>query len=182
MALSATIYNFDVNLADVDRGVYEQLVFKVAMHPSEAMEYMLLRVLAYCLEYTEGIQFGKGIGQDDEPPVFAKDLTGQLTVWVEIGLPDAERMHRAAKAAPRAALYTHRDAPILWRNFEGATIHRADEVPLYVVDVRFLRRLGEKIDRRNSFDLSITERQVFLSLGGETFETSIPALPLQRTA
>ncbi len=126
------------------------------------------------------LQIYEGIGQAEEPTIFARDLAGQLTLWVEVGLPDAERMHRAAKAAPRTALYTHRDAPIIWRNFESATIHRAEEVPLYVVDVRFLRRLGEKIERRTSFDLSITERQVFLGLGGETFETSIPALPLQR--
>jgi uncharacterized protein YaeQ len=182
MALSATIYAFDINLADVDRSVYETLSLKVAMHPSESMEYMLLRLLAYCLEYREGITFGKGIGQDDEAPVYAKDLTGQLTLWVEIGLPSPDKMHRASKAAPSVALYTHRDAPILWRNFEGATIHRAADIPLYVVEPRFLRVWGEKIDRRNTMDLSVTERQIFLSIGGETLETSLPALTLQRPA
>ena len=57
MALTATIYNFDIQLADVDRGVYESLAFKVACQPSETEEYLMSRVLAYCLEYAEGITF-----------------------------------------------------------------------------------------------------------------------------
>jgi uncharacterized protein YaeQ len=178
MALTATIYQFDVNLADVDRGVYETLAFKAAMHPSESMDYLLCRVLAYCLEYTEGIQFGKGIGQDDEPPVFARDLTGQLMLWVEVGLPDADRLHRASKAAPAVAVYTHRDPKILWRNLEGRTIHKAGDIALYAVDAAFLRQLATHIDRRNSFDLSVTERQVFVQIGRNTLETALPRLSI----
>lgn len=179
MALTATIYQFDVNLSDVDRGVYESLAFKVAMHPSESMDYMLSRMLAYCLEYEEGIAFGKGIGQEDEPPVWSKDLTGQIKLWCEVGLPDADRLHRASKAAGRVSVYTHRDPPILRRNLAGKTIHRAEAIPLYALDQTFLRRLGEKIDRRNQFDLSITEHQVFLGIANDMLETTVLPLPLQ---
>lgn len=178
MALSATIYQFDVSLAHVDRGVYEDLSFKVAMHPSESMEYMLSRMLAYCSEYEEGLAFGKGIGQEDEPPLWAKDYTGQVTLWVEVGLPDAERLHRASKAAPRVAVYTHRDLPILRHNLAGRVIHRAEEIRLYSLDARLLRRLAEKVDRRTRFELSVTEGMAFLTIGGETLEFSLAPLPL----
>ena len=76
MALTATIYNFDVQLADIDRGVYESLSFKAAQQPSETAEYLLSRVLAYCLEYAEGIAFSKGIAEPDVPALAVRDLTG----------------------------------------------------------------------------------------------------------
>src|SRR5665647_3956724 len=80
MALTATIYNFDVQLGDVDRGVYETLSFKVAQQPSETEEYLLSRVLAYCLEYAEGIAFSKGIAEPDVPALAVRDLTGAMPV------------------------------------------------------------------------------------------------------
>ena len=86
MALTATLYSFDVALSHVDRGVYEQLAIKAACHPSESEEYLLTRVLAYCLEYTEGIAFSKGgIADPDEPAITVKDLTGAWKSWIEIG-------------------------------------------------------------------------------------------------
>ena len=178
MALSATIYQVDVSLAHVDRSVYEDLSFKVAMHPSESMEYMLTRMLAYCAEYEESLAFGKGIGQDDEPPLWAKDYTGVVTKWIEVGLPDADRLHRASKASPDVAVYTHRDLPILRHNLAGRTIHRASEIRLFWLDPRVLRRLAERIARRTRFELSVTEGEAFLTIGGETLEFGLAPLPL----
>src|SRR3977135_3674685 len=109
MALPATIPTFDINLSDVDRGVYESLSFKVARHPSETDEYLLTRVLAYCLEFGEGIRFSRGMLDPVEPALSIRDLTGALQVWIEVGAPDAARLHKASKAAPRVVLYTHRE-------------------------------------------------------------------------
>ncbi len=173
MALTATIYNFEVNLSNVDKSVYETLSFKVAQHPTETMDYMMSRVLAYCLEYEEGIAFGKGIGQDAEPPVWSKDLTGQIKLWVEVGLPDYDSLHRASKASQRLVVYTHRDPGILKRNLTGKTVHRGEEVLVYGLDQQFMRYLCAKIDRRTEFELSVTENQIFLNIGGDTLETTL---------
>src|SRR5215475_6202906 len=97
MALTATIYNFDIQLSDVDRGVYETLSLRVACHPSETEEYLVTRVLAYCLEYAEGIAFGKGLSEPNEPAMTIRDMSGALASWVEVGSPDAERLHRRAR-------------------------------------------------------------------------------------
>ena len=94
MALTATIYNLDIELADIDRGVYETLQLRIARQPSETVEYMLTRVLAYCLEYTEGIALTEGVASGDEPAVLIRDLTGRMTAWIEVGLP--ERLGRAS--------------------------------------------------------------------------------------
>ncbi len=117
MALTSTIYTFDITLSNVDRGVYEALSLRVAMHPSESPEYFTARLFAYCLEYTEGIVFSKGVSDPDDPTIAVRDLTGALRAWIEIGAPDAARLHKAAKASPRVAVYTHRDPAQLQRHW-----------------------------------------------------------------
>src|SRR5256885_11463791 len=109
MALSSTVYNFDVQLSDVDRAVYETLSLRVARHPSETEEYLLTRVLAYCLEYVDGISFSNGLAEPEEPTLAVRDLTGAMRVWVDVGAPDAARMHKASKAAARVVVCTHKD-------------------------------------------------------------------------
>src|SRR3954464_9186642 len=128
MALSSTVYNFDVQLSDVDRGVYETLALRVARHPSETEEYLLTRVLAYCLEYAEGIEFSQGLAEPEEPALAVRDLTGARRAWIEVGAPDAARLHRASKATPRVAVYTHHDAERYWGSLAGERIHRAASI------------------------------------------------------
>jgi len=103
VALNATLYNFEVDLSDTDRHVYETLSIRVARHPSESEEYLVARLLAYLLEYADGIEFSRGVSDADEPAIVIRDLTGTLTTWVDIGTPDAARLHKASKAARRVA-------------------------------------------------------------------------------
>lgn len=173
MAQTATIYNFDVELADVDRGVYESLALRVACHPSETSEYLLTRVLAYCLEYTEGISFSKGLAEPNEPALTVRDLTGTLQLWVEVGAPDAERLHRASKAVPRVAVYTHRDPALLVRQLSGERIHRAEALELYGIDRLLLAGLAERLERRTRLVLSVTDRQLFVEIGGATLQGAV---------
>jgi uncharacterized protein YaeQ len=133
MALSATIYNFSIQLADVDRAVYENFELRVARHPSETAEYMLTRVLAYCLEYREGIALTDGVSATDEPAVLVRDLTGRVTAWIEVGSPDADRLHRGSKLAGRAAIYTHRDPGSVLAQLADRKIHQAAEIPIYAL-------------------------------------------------
>jgi uncharacterized protein YaeQ len=166
VALTATIYTFDIQLADVDRGVYETLALRVARHPSETEEYLLTRVLAYCLEYAEGIEFSKGLSEPDEPAISVRDLTGARRAWIEIGAPDAERLHRASKATPRVAVYTHKDPAQLLRQLAGARIHRAESVELHAVDRELLAALVERLERRMALEISVTDRHLFVTAGG----------------
>ena len=178
MALTATIHNFDVELADVDRGVYESLALRVARHPSETEEYLLTRVLAYCLEYAEGIAFSKGLAEPDEPAIAVRDLTGALRVWIDVGAPDAARLHKASKAAPRVAVYTHRDPAQLVRQLSGERIHRAESLELYAVDRALLATLAGHLDRRVSMSLSVTERQLYVDVAGQTLAGSVERFAL----
>jgi len=168
VALTATIYTFDVRIADVDRGVYESLALRVARQPSETEEYLLTRVLAYCLEYAEGIAFSRGLAEPDEPTIAVRDLTGALRAWIEIGAPDAARLHKASKMAPRVVLYTHKDPAQLVRQLAGARIHRAEALEIYGIDRALLAELVARLERRMVFDLAVTDRQVYVTLGDTT--------------
>jgi uncharacterized protein YaeQ len=175
----STIYNFAVTLADADRGVYEALAVKAARHPSESAEFLVTRVLAYCLEYAEGIAFSRGLSEPDQPAIAVRDLTGVLQAWIDVGAPDAARLHKAAKAAPRVAVYTHREPAALLRPLAGEKIHRAEALELYCFDRDFIATLLKRLERRMTFDLSVSGRHLYLSLGSETLDGAVTRVPFE---
>jgi uncharacterized protein YaeQ len=170
VALTATIYNFDVQLSDVDRGVYETLSFRAARQPSETEEYLVTRVLAFCLEYIEGIEFTKGLAEPDTPAIVARDLTGAVKLWVEVGSPDADRLHKASKASPRVVVYTYKDAGVLLRQLEGERIHHAESLEIHAIDRTLVDALVERLDRRTSLELAVTDRHLYVTIRGETLD------------
>ena len=175
MAQSATVYQFDFNVSNVDRGIYETFSLKVAQHPSESLDYFFVRVLALCIEYEPGMTFGQSIGTNggDEPAVWLKDYSGQIKVWIEVGLPDADKVHRASKLADKVVIYTHRDPLTLKRNLSAKAIYHADQILIRSFERGFLGPLAGKLDRRNSLDVSITEGQLYLTFNGYTAESLI---------
>lgn len=168
MALTSTIFNFIVELADVDRGVYETIDLKVAQHPSETAEYMVVRVLAYCLEYAEGIEMTRGLSTTDEPAIWIKDPTGRISAWIDVGAPAAERLHKASKLCDRVAVYTHRDLRQYLPQLAEAKIHRREEIPVYAFERAFIDGIVQQVERRTKLALSVTERHLYLEIAGQT--------------
>ena len=173
MATGSTIHTFDVQLADVDRGVYDDFTLRVARHPSETDAYMLTRLLAYCLEYEEGIAFTEGVAATDEPAVLVRDLTARVTAWIEVGAPDATRLHFGSKLADRTTVYTYRDPAKVIANWAGKTIHEADAIVLHSFDPGFLDGVAAALARRNTMTVSVTERQLYVELNGTHLSTTV---------
>ncbi|AMY10008.1 YaeQ protein [Luteitalea pratensis] len=170
VALTATIYTADIDMADHDRGVYETLALRVARHPSESDDYLVTRLLAYALEYTEGLEFSTGgLSSPDDPALAVRDLTGALRSWIEIGWPDPARLHKAAKASPRVAVYPHRDAGQWLKRLEGERIHRAADIHVRAIDLGLIGALAARLDRRLAFALAVSDGELFVSLGADTF-------------
>jgi uncharacterized protein YaeQ len=178
VALTATIYNVDVDLADNDRGVYESLSVRLAQHPSESAEYLVTRLLAYLLEYGEGIAFSRGVSEPDEPTISIRDLTGAIRTWIEIGTPDAARLHKASKAAARVVVYTHKDPEQFMRRLEGEKIHRAGDLELYAIERGLIAALAARLERRIAFSISITDRELYVSIGAETLTGVVKRLQM----
>jgi uncharacterized protein YaeQ len=173
VALGATIYNFNIELADTDRHVYESLSLRVARHPSESDEHLVARLLAYLLEFTEGIEFSRGVSDPGEPAIAVRDLSGAIAVWIDIGAPDAARLHKASKTARRVAVYTHKD-PAQWlKQLVGEKIHQADALELYAIDQTLVDGLVARLDRRVRFSLSVTDRELYLSIGTDNLEGAV---------
>jgi uncharacterized protein YaeQ len=176
VAQAATIYNFDIELADSDRNVYESLALRVARHPSESEEYLVTRVVAYLLEYREGIEFSRGISDPEDPAIAVRNLTGTISTWIDVGTPDAARLHKASKAAARVVVYTHKDPDQFVRRLAGEKIHRGDDLELYAIDRALIAQLAERLDRRVAFSVTIADRELFISIGDETLTGRVSRL------
>ena len=154
MALSATVYHFQIELSDVDRGVYQSLDLRVARHPSESTPYLLTRVIAYALLFEEGIAFTKGLSTTEEPALWVKDLQGNLRVWVELGTPSAERLHKVSKAQSRP-------------------IHKAEQIEVYALDPGFLDRLGALTERNARWTMLRNDGELYVTVGDETVSGAV---------
>jgi uncharacterized protein YaeQ len=178
MALSATVFAFEIDLADSERHVYERLSLRLARHPSESDEFLVARLLAYCLEYREGIEFSRGLCDAEDPPIAIRDLTGELRAWIDVGTPSAERLHRASKAADRVVVYVHKDYRQWLRQLEGAVIHRRDALVIHAFDPAFVAALVAKLERRLSFALSVAEGDVFVAFSDSTITSPVQRVQL----
>lgn len=173
MAIGSTMYTFDVQLADTDRGVYEDYSLRAARHPSETDAYMLTRVLAYGLEFAEGIAFGGSVSSTDEPAVIVRDLTGAVTAWIEVGAPDAERLHYASRLAERTVVYTHRDPAKVMASWTDKRIHRAEDIRVHSFDPGFIDTAAPLIERRNTMTLTVTEGTLYLDINGTSLTSAL---------
>jgi uncharacterized protein YaeQ len=151
----------------VDRGVYGALDLRVARHPSESEEFLCARVLAFCLEYREGLAFSKGLSEPDQPALEERDLTGALQSWIEVGAPDAARLHRASKATRRVAVYTHHNPERYWTSLAGARIHNAKTLELYGLDRALVAALVARLERRLALEVSVSDAMLNVTLGKE---------------
>jgi len=174
VALQATVYHLQIELSDVDRGVYEALDLRLARHPSESMPYLLTRALAYALLYEEGIAFSKGgLSSTDEPPLSIRDLQGNLRAWIEIGTPAAERLHKASKASPRVVVFTQHDPRLLIKEAATRPIHKAEQIEVYALDPAFLAELEALTDRNARWTLLRNDGLLFVTVGEKTVEGAV---------
>lgn len=174
MALSATVHTFEIALNDADRGVYQALEFRIARHPSETAEYLWTRVLAYCLEYVPGLAFSAGgLSDPDAPALAIRDLTGRLESWIEVGLPEPARLHRAAKAAPRVAVYSYRDLGGLLTRLAAEPTHRAENIEFYAVDQELVATLAGLLARRMRLDVSVSGGELYISHADSTYSGGV---------
>jgi uncharacterized protein YaeQ len=178
VALSSTVRRLKVQLADVDRDVYESLDLRLAQHPSETDAFLVTRALAYCLSYEEGIAFSHGLSSVDEPALWIKEPDGRLKVWIEVGTPSAERLHRASKACARVCVFTQHDPQLIVREVARTPVHRMQHIELYAPAADLIRVLAERVERAMNWELSRSGGQLYVSTQGETFEAELARVPL----
>ena len=163
------LFRFHINLADSDRGVYEAIEVRAARHPSETDVYMVARVLAFALEYTEDLKMGPGLSNGDEPAITLTSPDGRSLLWVDIGLPSPERLQRAIRLADRVVVILHRGNTTL----EALLAQFAGKAVTFIeFDNRFLDEIAGHLSRNNTWDITIAGGAIYVSGEGFAFDTS----------
>lgn len=168
------LYRFQIELSDVDRGVYETLDFRAALHPSEAAPYLLSRVLAYALTYQEGLEFSPGGLADPEAP--ALRILGNLNtidLWIEIGNPSARKLHKAGKSAKKVMVFTYKNPEVLLTEIRGNEVHRANEIEIFAFEPKFLEDLSQHLEKNNRWSMLIQQGQLDVNIGDQTVSSDV---------
>lgn len=174
MAQTATLYRFKIDLSDVDRGVYETLDLRIAMHPSEVPQYLLTRILAFALNTRRGLEFSPGGLSDTEAPcIRGVSDDGTLECWIEVGNPSAKKLHRGSKAAREAKVYTYKDPRSLLEEMAAQKVHRAAEIPVYSLSSKFLDQLATWLERHNEWSIIHQEGSLTISSSHGSIEGTL---------
>jgi uncharacterized protein YaeQ len=176
MALKATIFKADLQIADMDRNYYQDHVLTIARHPSETDERMMVRVLAYARHAHEMLTFTKGLFDVEEPDLWQKDFTGAITLWIEVGQPDEKRILKACGRAEKVIVYTYSSTSHLWWKQISAKLERAKNLSVINIPSVTSMALSRLAQRNMQLQCTIQDGQIWLTGGDETVEIDLQAL------
>jgi len=173
MALPSTIYRASIQLADIDRNLYETLQTTVAQHPSETAERLVVRLLAYAICFEPDLLFTKGIAAGDEPDLWIKGYDGRVALWIEVGLTEPDRLIKACRHSERVVLFAYGSSRQIWEKQHLEKLSRIPNLTIIGIDKNFLSRLAERLQRSITWSLTITEGSLYLTNSDETHESSL---------
>ena len=171
MALKATIFKADLQIADMDRNYYGDHSLTLARHPSETDERMMVRLLAFALNASDTLAFCKGLSSEEEPDLWQKDLTDAIEMWVEVGLPDEQRLRKACNRSKKVTVYAYggRGADVWWKQIENK-LTRFDNLTVYNLPGDSSELLATLAQRTMRLQCTIQESTVWLSDGEKSVE------------
>lgn len=164
MAQNATIFKADLSVSDLDRHYYGSHALTLARHPSETDERLMMRVLAFILNASEELAFGKGISDDDEPDLWQKDLTGAVQRWIEVGQPDEKRLRKACGLSREVIVYAYggNSAAIWWEQNRRA-LDKLDKLTVVNIPAETAAALGALAKRTMQLQATVQDGEVWLS-------------------
>lgn len=183
MAIKATIFKAELQIADMERNYYADHALTLARHPSETDERMMVRLLAFALHAHEHLAFGKGLSADDEPALWQKDLTGAIELWIDVGLPDEKLIRKACGRATQVIVYAYggRTAD-MWVAQNGSQFERLKNLTVISLHVESTRALAKLAQRTMNLQCTIQDGQVWLSDGNESVQVEREMLKLPQSS
>ena len=169
MALKATIFKIELQIADLDRNYYPTHALTLARHPSETDERMMVRVAAFILNAHEALEFGKGLSTEDEPDLWRKDLTGAIEQWIDVGLPEERRIRRACGRAAGVSIVTYggRTADLWWEQNQSQ-LKKLDKLTVINLPQAQVEALARLVTRTMQISCTVQEGELWLVIEGET--------------
>lgn len=176
MALKATIFKAELQIADMDRHYYADHPLTIARHPSETDERMMMRILAFALHAHEALLFGRGLSTEDEPDLWLKDLTDAIELWIDVGQPDERRMLKACGRAARVVVYSYSSTGNVWWNQVQAKVERARNLEVIGFQPSASQALTSLVARTMRLQCTIQDGQIWLSDGEQTVQLELNRL------
>jgi uncharacterized protein YaeQ len=166
MAQNATIYKVELSVADMDRHYYETHKLTVAKHPSETDERLMVRIIAFALNAHENLEMTKGLSTDDEPDIWQKSLSGELDVWVSLGLPSEKVIRQSCGKARKVMVYPYggKPAEIWWDKIKNSVL-RFDNLQVMNFSEQDTDALAKLASRSMKLQINIQEGDVMVSVG-----------------
>lgn len=166
MALRSTIYKAQLELADLNRSLFESHSLTLARHPSETEERLMMRVLAFAMCAREGLAFGKGLSNEDDAALWHIDDVGEVKLWVDVGLPDDDRIKRACHKADEVVVFAYgRSVPIWWGQI-ASKLTRFENLTVLQISTEDAGKLTAQADRTMRLNWTIQDDTIYL--GEET--------------
>lgn len=172
MALSDIRFSWRVQLSDTGRDVSADATLVALLPPTETLDRLYLRLLAWAIWFTPTLRFGPGLAEPDAPGLFDEDLTGRRTVWVGVNPPSAEKMNYAVRHNHGARIGAAFAGHTAYAGFlEGSrTLKGVETVEFVRIEEAFLAALAEALqERRYDVEITIVEDTIYLSAGGQSF-------------
>jgi uncharacterized protein YaeQ len=163
MALKATIFRVELQVADMERNYYADHSLTIARHPSETDERMMVRIYAFALHANGALAFAQSIGSDDEPDLWEKDLTGALRLWIDVGLPDDKRIRRACGRSDRVIVYSYGRGSDLWWKQGRASFERSSNLEVIELPQAATQGLARLAKRNMKLNCTIQDGQAWLA-------------------
>ena len=161
----ANIYKVELSVCDMDRNYYETHKLTVAKHPSETDERLMVRVLAFALNAHEQLKMTKGLSTDDEPDIWQKSLSGELELWVALGLPSEKIVRQSCGKADQVIIYTYggTTAEVWWDKIKNSTT-RFDNLQVLNFAEKDTNELGKLANRSMKVQVNIQDGDVMVSV------------------
>lgn len=165
MAKNATIYKIELSVSDMDRHYYQTHKMTLAKHPSETDERLMVRVLAFALNAHEHLEMTKGLSTDDEPDIWQKALSGEIDVWVALGLPSEKVMRQSSSKAAKVIVYPYggRVAEVWWDKVRNGTT-RFDNLQIINLTEADTAALAQLASRSMKLQVNIQDGEVMVSV------------------
>jgi uncharacterized protein YaeQ len=164
MALKSTIFKAELSIADIDRGYYADHSLRLARHPSETDERMMVRLLAFALHASERLEFGRGLSSEDEADLSERDLTGAIERWIDVGLPDEREVRKACGRAREVEVLAYGGRAVdLWWESARKTLDRQRALAVHEVPAEASAALARMVDRSMKLQVTIHDGHISIS-------------------
>jgi uncharacterized protein YaeQ len=180
MALKATIYKADLQIADMDRNYYGSEVLTLARHPSETDERMMVRLLAFAIHACEGLTFTKGLFDVEEPDLWQKDLTGAIQLWIEVGQPDEKKLLKACGRSEHVVVYSYSATSHIWWKQLANKVERCKNLTVINLPADAASQLEQMAQRTMQLQCTIQDGQIWLTDGTATVEVGRETFKAER--